>query len=85
MDAVCGRSRLLISPPCAVQIIHYNGDDGSACVDLRSLNGWCVGTERTACKFVLLRVHLNWAVLLVINAVSGRKFKLVYIHYTRVQ
>ena len=54
--------------------MHYNADAGSACVDLCSLNVWngCrVGTERTARAFVLLRVRLDWAVLLVINAVSG--------------
>ena len=84
VDAVWGRRRLLISPSCAVQIIHYNADAGSACVDLRSLNVWngCrVGTERTERTFVLLRVCLNWAVLLVINAVSGCNRKLVYTHY----
>ena len=59
-----GRKRLLISPLCTVRIMHYNGDDGSACVGLYSLNIWnvcSVGTKRTACTFVLLRVRLNWA------------------------
>ena len=65
-------------------IIHYNGHDGSACVGLRSLNVWngcCVDTERTACTFVLLHMHLNRVVLLAINAVSGCNLKLVYTHY----
>ena len=42
--------------------IHYNGDDGSACVDLCSLNvsnGCHVGPGRTARTFELLRVCLN--------------------------
>ena len=41
--------------------IHYNGDDGSACVDLCSLNVWngChVGPGRTARTFVLLRAWI---------------------------
>ena len=83
VDAIWGRRRLLISPWCAVQIIHWNGDDGSACVDLRSLNVWngcCVGTKRTARTFVLLRVRMDCAVLFVINAVSGRNFELIYTH-----
>ena len=82
--AVGDLKRLLISPSCAVQIIHYNGNDGSACVGFCSLdlsNGCCVVTKRTACTFVLLRVRFNWAVLLVINAVSGRSPKLIHTHY----
>ena len=41
--------------------IHYNGDDGSACVDLCSLNvcnGCHVGPGRTARTFVLLRAWI---------------------------
>ena len=56
---------------CAVQI-HYNGDDGSACVDLYSLNVWngCyVGAGQTARTFALLRLFLNLKVLLLLDAV----------------
>ena len=45
------------------------------CVDLRWLNvcnGCCFGAGQTVGTFVFLRVHLNWAVLLVIDAVWCR-------------
>ena len=55
------------------------------CVDLRWLNvcnGCCFGAGRTVGTFVLLCVHLNWAVLLVIDAIWGCNLILVYIiHY----
>ena len=55
----------------AVQI-HYNGNDGSVCVDLCSLNvsnGCHVGPGRTARTFALLRVCLNLKALLLLDAV----------------
>ena len=51
---------------------HYNGDDGSACVDLYSLNAWngChVGPGLTARTFALLRACLNLKALLLLDAV----------------
>ena len=55
----------------AVQI-HYNGDDGSAFVDLCSLNVWngChVGPGRTARTFALLCACLNLKTLSLLDAV----------------
>ena len=56
---------------CAVQI-HYNGDDGSACVNLCSLNvrnGCHVGPGLTARTFTLLRACLNLKALLLWDAI----------------
>ena len=50
----------------------YNGDDGSAYVDLCSLNvsnGCHVGAGRTARTFALLRACLNLKALLLLDAV----------------
>ena len=58
----------------AVQI-HYNGDDGSACVDFSWLNVWNgyrVGPARTARTFALLRACFNLKAMLLLNAVWGR-------------
>ena len=52
----------------------YN-NNGSALIFIRWLNVWngCrVGAGRSARTFVLLRVCLNWAVLLVIDTVCMR-------------
>ena len=59
--------------------IHYNGDDGSACVDLYSLNVWngChVDPGRTARAFALLRACLNSKALLLLDAVYNRNLTL---------
>ena len=56
----------------AVIHIHYNGNDGCACVDLCSLNVWNgyhVDSGRIARTFSLLRACLNLKALLLWHAI----------------
>ena len=70
----------------AVQM-HYNGDDGSACVDLRlfdACNGYWVGPKLTVRMFLLLRLCSNLVLLLAFDAVgvvSSPSSCVAQIHY----
>ena len=56
--------------------MHYNGNDGSARVNIFLFdvwNGYWVGPKSTERKFSLLRLSSNLAVSLVFDAAWGRK------------
>ena len=66
-------------PHFAVQM-HYNGDDDSACVDLRlfdACNGYCIVPKPTARMFLLLRLCSNLVLSLALDAVWSRKLTLI--------
>ena len=80
IDAVWGRN--LTCMRCSKYIMYNN--NGSALIFIRWLNVWngCrVGAGWSARTFVLLRVCLNWAVLLVIDTVFMRLQSHRLIHY----